>query len=174
MPPVTADDEIGVDVERALRRFYAHAGDAISFLDQVDRLSLHAQTEARIAPAVTAKKIEKIPLRHQRDEFAARRQVAEIDEGELLSPERAAERARFRVRQLEEFIEQAELGHDLERRRMNGVAAKIAQEILVLLQHADIHAAAREQEAEHHPGGPAADDAATGIAHAPMRRSLAM
>src|SRR5437016_674840 len=98
MPAVTADNKIGPDIKRTLRRIHAHAGDAISFLDQVDRLSLHPQMKARITFAMLCKEVEKIPLRHQRDEFAARRQVAEIDEGELLSPERAAERARLRVR----------------------------------------------------------------------------
>jgi len=39
-------------------------------------------------------------------------------------------------------------------------AAKIAQEVGMLLQDDDIHAGAREQEAEHHSGGPAAGDAA--------------
>ena len=43
---------------------------------------------------------------------------------------------------------------------MDGVAAEIAQEIGVLLQHDDVDAGAREQKAEHHAGRPAADDAA--------------
>ena len=49
---------------------------------------------------------------------------------------------------------------------MDGVAAEVAQEIGVLLQHDDVDACAREQEAEHHPRGAAAGDAAlrrTGI-----------
>ena len=43
---------------------------------------------------------------------------------------------------------------------MNGVAAEIAEEIGVLLQHHDLNAGARQQESEHHSGGPAAGDAA--------------
>ena len=74
----------------------------------------------------------------------------------------AAEALHAPVRQLEEFIEQPELVHDLERRGMNGVAAEIAQEVGVLLQHHHVDAGAREQEAEHHAGGPAAGDAACG------------
>src|SRR5207245_11383538 len=41
------------------------------------------------------------------------------------------------MRQLQEFIEQAELIEDLQRRRMDGVAAKIAKEIGVFLK--DFH-----------------------------------
>jgi hypothetical protein len=45
---------------------------------------------------------------------------------------------------------------------MNGVAAKVAQEIGVLLKHDDVDSGTRQQEAEHEPARPAADDAATG------------
>ena len=43
---------------------------------------------------------------------------------------------------------------------MNRVAAKIAEEIRVLLQHHDVDAGARQQKAEHHPRRSAAGDAA--------------
>ena len=39
------------------------------------------------------------------------------------------------VRQLQELVEQAELVHHFERRGMDGVAAEVAQEVAVLLQH---------------------------------------
>ena len=45
---------------------------------------------------------------------------------------------------------------------MDRVAAKIAQEIRVFFQHDDIDAGAREQEAEHHAGRTAANDATSG------------
>ena len=45
---------------------------------------------------------------------------------------------------------------------MDGVAAKVAQEVGVLLEHDDVDAGARQQEAEHKPARPAADDTATG------------
>src|SRR4029077_4069894 len=104
-----------------------------------------------------------------------RRQMAEVDEGELLAPERAAERTRLGMRQLEKFLEQAEFMHDLERRWMNRVAAEIAQEVGVLLQCRDIDAGSREEKSQHHPGGPAAHNAAARgeRGHAPRRRSLA-
>ena len=64
------------------------------------------------------------------------------------------------MRQLQELVDQAELEHQFERRRMNRVAAEIAEEIGVLLQHHDMNAGARQQKSEHHPGGAAAGDAA--------------
>ena len=62
------------------------------------------------------------------------------------------------MRLLKEFLEQIELMHQLERGWMNRVAPEIAQEIGVLFQHKDLHAGAREKEAEHHSGRAAAND----------------
>ena len=39
------------------------------------------------------------------------------------------------MRQLREFVEEAKLGHHLERRRMHRVAAEVAEKIRVLLEH---------------------------------------
>ncbi len=65
------------------------------------------------------------------------------------------------MRQFQKPVAQPELIHHLQGRGMHGVAAKIAEEIRMLFQHHDIDAGAAEQIAEHHAGGPAADDAAT-------------
>jgi hypothetical protein len=60
----------------------------------------------------------------------------------------------FLVRQPEELLQQAEL--------MDGVAAEIAQEIGVFLQHSHPDAGARLQKAEHHAGRAAANHTAGG------------
>jgi hypothetical protein len=77
------------------------------------------------------------------------------------SPKNAPDGRLLVVRQLEKLVEQAELGHDFQRRGVNGVAAEIAQEVGMLLKHDNVDAGARQQEAEHPPAGSAADDAAT-------------
>ena len=69
---------------------------------------------------------------------------------------------RFAMRKLQEFVEETEFMEKLERRRMDRVAAKIAKEIRVLLQHDDIDSGAGQEKRRHHAGGPAADDAAAG------------
>src|SRR5439155_10632605 len=71
-------------------------------------------------------------------------------------------------RQGEEALEQAEVVEDVERGRMDGVPAEIPQEVGVLLQHADLHAGAREQIAEHQSRRAAAGDAALGRVHPRM------
>jgi hypothetical protein len=66
------------------------------------------------------------------------------------------------VRQLQEVVEEAELTHDIQGGWMNGVAAKVAQEVGVLLEHDDVDTRTREQEAEHEAAGSTADHAAPG------------
>ena len=68
------------------------------------------------------------------------------------------QRSHFVMRPFEEFVEQPELAQQLERRGMDRVAAEIAEEVGVLLEHLDLAPGAREQQAGHHPGGPAARD----------------
>ena len=103
--------------------------------------------ETRIAARLVGKKIEEVPLRHQRDEMAVGRQMREIGKDDALVADLSGELAHFLMRALEEIVENAELVHELERRGMDGVAAEIAQEIGVLLQHHDIDAGARQQKA---------------------------
>jgi hypothetical protein len=64
------------------------------------------------------------------------------------------------VRPLEKRLEQPKLCHDLKGRRVNGVAAEVAEEIGVLLQHHHLDAGAGEQVTKHHAGGSASGDAA--------------
>src|SRR5258708_31952044 len=103
--------------------------------------------ERRIALAVIGEEVEEAPLRHQRDELAAGRQVGEIRESISPTAEICADAARFLVRQLEELVEQTELAHHVEGRGMDGVAADVAQEDAMLLAPVDVHARARETEA---------------------------
>ena len=160
MASVAADHEVGADRERAVRRLGDQADDAPVLLDQVGRVRLHAQVECFVALALLGEEVEEVPLRHQRDEFAVRRQMAKIDHLKVFGADLRGQRFDLLMRQLQELVDQAEFEHQLERRGMNRVAAEIAEEIGVLLQHHDMNARARQQESEHHPGGAAAGDAA--------------
>ena len=92
--------------------------------------------------------------------FALCRQVREVGHLEELLADLRGKLAHLAVRPGEERVEQPKLVHHLHGGRMHGVAAKVAQEVAVLLQHHHIDAGAREQEAQHHAGRPAAGDAA--------------
>ncbi len=58
------------------------------------------------------------------------------------------------VRTRQELVEHAEFGDEIERRGMDRVAAEIAQEVFVLLEHDHVDAGAGEQQRRHHSGGP--------------------
>ena len=59
----------------------------------------------------------------------------------------------------EEAFKQVEFPQNLERRRVNRVAPKIAQEVFVLFQDDYFHSDASKQKPKHHPGRAAADNA---------------
>src|SRR5881396_2082183 len=157
---VGADDEVGTDLEGAVGRRRAHADHPPTVVDQADDARAHAQREARVAPGVAREEVEEVPLRHEGDERAAHRQMAEVRDGDPLAADDPGQLADLRVRQRQERLEQAELVHDLERGGMDRVAAEVAQEVGVLLQHDHVDAGARQEQAEHHPGRAAAGDAA--------------
>ena len=52
----------------------------------------------------------------------------------------------------QERVEQVKLLHNAERSAMNGVATKVAVEVLVLFEHHDIDALAREEQGENDAG----------------------
>ena len=72
MPSVCADDQVGTNFQFAPWSFRAHAGHALLIECQIDHFVLHQQLKTRELFRVRGKEIEKIPLRHERDEFAAR------------------------------------------------------------------------------------------------------
>ena len=89
--------------------------------------------------------VEKIPLRHEDDIGATHRQMREIAERYPGVADLARKLEYLLVGQLQEFLEQAELVHHLQRRGMDGVAAEIAEEIPMLFEHDDIDAGARQR-----------------------------
>jgi hypothetical protein len=112
-------------------------------------------------PAI-GKKIEEVPLRHECHELAARRQMSEVRERIFLVSEECANARGLLMRQLEKIVEQSELAHQFQGRRVDGVAAEVAQEVGVFFQYHHVDASSRQQEPEHQSARAAADDAAPG------------
>ena len=92
-----------------------------------------------------------------------RRQMPEVCNRDERIAEIAGQGRYFLVRTLEKRFEHAELFKHRERRRMDRVAAKVAQEIGVLLQQDGSNPSAGKEQRRHHSGRSAPDDAATGL-----------
>jgi hypothetical protein len=148
-----------------------HPAHRAVLLDQLLHTRVQAQTEGGQARRLVGHEVEKTALGHQRDIGKACAQVAEV--GHRLHPGRAGEAHRpdLAVRQLEEPVRQAQLVQQLERGRMDGVAAEIAVEVAVRLQQGDGHAATCQQEGQHDPRRPAANNHAARVL---VRHPLAM
>ncbi len=76
-------------------------------MQQIDDLGFHVQLEGRKFFRMTGKKIEKVPLRHERDELAARRKFREIRDGHDLTIDHSPQLSHFLMRLFQEFIQQA-------------------------------------------------------------------
>src|SRR4029077_17445599 len=114
MTPVRANDKVRVNLQVALRRFCAHADHTRILHQQIDDLRFHVQSEFRKMFGVTREKGQKIPLRHERDEFATRGKFSEISNRHDLAINHSSQLAYFLMRLLQELVEQPEIMHQLE------------------------------------------------------------
>ena len=138
------------------------ADHAAAVFDQAGRFAAHPQLERRQRSRVVGDEVEELPLRHHRDEAAPRAQPRKVGDHRLRAADHRADVEGLVMRAFQECVEETKFVHHLECRRMHRVAAKVAQEIVVLLKHDDLDAGSREQERQHHAGGSATGDAASG------------
>ena len=162
MATIGTHNEIRANLQRTMRRHCVHALDHAHLLNQAGHFSLPAQCEMRIYRGLPRQKIQKIPLRHEHEKLAECGQVREIGQRHGVPVYLPLHARDLLVRQREEGFENAQLVHHFERGRMNGVAAKVAEEVRVLFEDHDVDARTRQQITQHHPGGAAAGDATSG------------
>jgi hypothetical protein len=84
--------------------------------------------------------------------------VAHIGDDNLLVGDTSRQLPYLIVRPFKELLKQPELAKELKSRGMNCVAAKIAEEVGVLLEHQNTAPSASKQQPRHHPGRPTAND----------------
>ncbi len=160
MAAIATHDEVGADLHLAAVVVRDDSPDAIADLYETGGLVLHEQLKGRKAPGVGGKKVQEIPLRHERDELAGGGHMAEVGNLEGRASDDDTDRLHGLMGQLEKLVQQAEFVEHVEGGGMHGVAAEVAKEIAVLLQYGDLDAAARQKIAEHDAGGAAAYHAA--------------
>src|SRR5438874_11160015 len=118
MTPIRADDKIGMKITFTVGSLHPNTSDALLVEDQIDHLVLHMEAKRREAFGFSGEKVQKIPLRHESDKFAVRRQTREIRHRSEVTIEDSAQLGHFLMRQLQKLIEQSELVHEIERPRM--------------------------------------------------------
>jgi hypothetical protein len=162
MPPVSCNDEGGADFQWTLRRLSAYADDSPFLEQRFLHVSSWEQMKRGISASLLDQEVEKGPLRHERDEPATRRKMPEVDGRDGFVAEAKGELLYSLVWDFQKRIENSKLAHEFERRRVNGVTAKVAEEVGVLFEHRDIDARSREKQTEHNARGATARDAAAG------------
>ncbi len=160
---ICSHGQIRADLQFALRSFCARSRHAAFFFDQAGHLGFHSQMKARIRLGMPGDKIQKIPLRHQRQKFAMRRQVSEIRHRYFEVVKLGADSFVHLMRLAQKIVQKSQFVHQFERGGMNRVAAKIAEKIRVLFEHQHFHSGARQQECKDHSRRAAAHDAAAGL-----------
>ena len=153
MPPVSTDDEIGVDAHLTLGRRNDDAADAAVLGFEIGDVRLHHYFEPGVTPAVLHEKIKEIPLRHECEKLAVRRNVRKIPERHHVWSDHGCQVRDFLVGPSQEIVEQAEFVHELQCRGVDRIAAKIAQEIAVLLEDGHRDSGSCQEKPEHHAGG---------------------
>src|SRR6266481_2718181 len=108
---VAAHDQVGANFERTVRRRHFDADHPARVLDQTCYLRRHHELQGRKAPALVGQEVEEVPLRHQGNELAWRRNMREFRDLETGISDLDRQRPDFRVRQLQKVIYQPQLLH---------------------------------------------------------------
>jgi len=133
-------------------------------LEHGERLGLHAQLEAGQPAGLADDEVEEVPLGHEGDVPVAAGQPAEVGQGEVAGVGGDLHDRRLAVGQAEQLPGQPELVEQPQGRGMQRVAAEVAQEVGVLLEHQHLDPGPGQQQPEHGPGRPAPGDAAADLA----------
>src|SRR5215831_4398448 len=133
MSPVRADGQIRAHVQWTVQSRRSEAYHTVSLKEKVRHFSLHSQLKRGIPLALLGKKVQKIPLGHEGDEVALRRERGKIRnrQGKVADP--AVDPCHFLVRQREQPLQEPQFVHHLERGRMDRVAAEITKKVCVFL-----------------------------------------
>src|SRR6185295_16636436 len=113
MASVGGDGQIRLDVKGAVIPVRLKPRYASVRLNQVGCFGPHQQMKIGQVLRMARQEVQKVPLRHQGDEFARGGQAREIADGEMAVANVQISGADFGVRQLEKVLEQTQLPHDL-------------------------------------------------------------
>jgi hypothetical protein len=103
---VGADHQVGADFDGPVRCLGAQSDDTAAVFDHALCFRLHEEVEPRVERCFVSQEVQELPLRHHRDEAAARAQPGKIGDHRFLAPDDHTHIAGLVVRALQERIEQ--------------------------------------------------------------------
>src|SRR2546423_6714345 len=163
MAAIRSHRQIRAYFQDTMRRPRAHSHHTAILFQEACHFGLHAQFELRVQLPFFRKEIQEIPLRHQREKFAMSWKMRKIGDGYYEILDLTADLGQLLMRPAQEIVQQSKLVHQLERRRMNRVPAKITQKIRVLFEDHYIDSGASEQKPQHHSRRSATRNATTDL-----------
>ena len=148
--------QIGVDLEGPSGPRPRTPDDpAIVFDHEPGHVGLHPDLESGQLLRLADEEVEELPLRHDGDEWHSARAGGVKSPSWTASPPKTPRTARSSlVRAPQEGVEQAELVDDAQGRRMHRVAAEVAQEVGMLLEHDVVTPARASRKPSIIPAGP--------------------
>jgi hypothetical protein len=105
MAAIAGNRQVGLDIDRTIRRYRLHARDVLAVTKQVDRLRRHHHFQRSKPLAALAQEVEKVPLRHEGDEG-----IFDVEPAEIGDPHRRAAEHPFHplqalMRQFQEAVD---------------------------------------------------------------------
>jgi hypothetical protein len=159
MTPVGTDNKAGADFKWTLRLYCADARHDAVFFNEPRHLGLHDKAKRRIKLRLLFPEVERVPLRHQRQKLAVRRNTPEIPNDHGTAPTWPASSRSSWCGCLRNSSRKPSSWTMSSVDGWNRVAAKVTQKIGMLFKNNDCDAHPRQQEAQHHPGRAAARNA---------------
>ena len=158
------------------------AEDRSVLLDQLVDVRPHPAGEAGERARLLGERLEKDRLRHPDGVRILGGNLPEIQASRHATADAKESIGQFQVRLGEDVLEKPQLIEQPRRARLQDLAAELAIEVRMTLEHDDARAAFREEQSKHETGGSATDDTGVGphalddpipVCHAaiPLRRS---
>lgn len=108
--------QLAANADRPFRRVRQHAADLAAIVQQLVHLRGLDQCEFGKGGGLFCQKVEKLPLRHKGDKFAAGWQACEVCQPNVTPGDLGMQRFRTLVWQSQQCFQQAKLVHDFQRR----------------------------------------------------------
>ena len=145
----------GAHLERPVGRCRAHAATRPPLFEEIDDVRLHEQVEIRVEAAHARRGSRGSPIAAScAMKSRPVRQEGEIGDGDRRIADRNRELRRLVVRPLQQLLAAGPAPPSPQRRGVDGVAAEVAQEIGVFLEHGDVDAGAGQRKPSIMPAGP--------------------